>query len=175
MFHFLICTQHTRERRSNNSSGFISGSVTAYNDHHHLILRPEDIWLTILVQLKCYINGHAEEVRHLFVDRTDKQKLIIRGSTEVKGTGHFGVDWGLFSYKMSSILSENIKDPSLRDWALPTFTTTTKADQAAASILMLASLSKYFEYGYYTFCGFPSITLLGQKDDWVNLEEQSAQ
>jgi hypothetical protein len=160
------------ERRSNNDSGFINGSVTAYNDHHHLNLRPEDVWLSILVQLKCYINAHAEEVRHLFVDRTDQQELIICGSTEVKGTGHFGVDWGLFSYKMSSFLSENVKDPSLRDWILPAFTTTTKVDQAVASILMLASLQKYFEYGYSTMCGFPSITLLGQKEDWVNLEEK---
>ena len=160
------------ERRSNNRSGFINGSVTAYNDHLHLILRPEDIWLSILVQLKCYTNAHAEEIRHLFVDRTDQQELIMSGSTEVKGTGHLGVDWGLFSYKMSSFLSENIKNPSLRDWILPEFTTSTKVDQAVASILMLASLRGYFNYGYFTFCGFPSITLLGQKEDWVNLEEK---
>ncbi|KAI1785227.1 hypothetical protein LXA43DRAFT_151204 [Ganoderma leucocontextum] len=34
-----------------------------YRSHHHLRIRPDDVWLAILVQLNFYINAHAEELR----------------------------------------------------------------------------------------------------------------
>ena len=64
----------------------------------------------------------------------------------------------------------NIKDPSLREWILPTFTTTTKCDQAVASILMMSAMQKYFTYSCEVMCGLPSVTLLGRKEDWEKLE-----
>lgn len=42
---------------------FLSSAVKAYSYHHHLVLRPEDVWFSILVQLNVYINEHAEELR----------------------------------------------------------------------------------------------------------------
>jgi hypothetical protein len=39
---------------------------------------------------------------------------------------------------MSQMIANNIKDPSFREWILPSFTTTTKCDQAVASILMMS-------------------------------------
>ena len=71
---------------------------------------------------------------------------------------------------MSKLIAGSIKDPSLRSWILPCFTTTTKLDQAVASILMMATLQKYFNYSYdCTTCGLPSVTLLGSKSDWATL------
>jgi hypothetical protein len=67
---------------------------------------------------------------------------------------------------MTRLIEENIKDPSLREWILPSFTTTTKVDQTVAAILMMATLQKYFTFGCGTCCGLPSVTLLGQQSDW---------
>jgi hypothetical protein len=66
-------------------------------------------------------------------------------------------------------IEENIKDPSLRTWFMPSFTTTTKVDQATASIIMMATMQNYFSYGCYTCCGLPSVTLLGQRSDWETI------
>jgi len=52
---------------------------------------------------------------------------------------------------------------------MPTFTTTTKVDQATASIIMMSAMQKYFSYSCHTMCGLPSVTLLGQKRDWENI------
>jgi len=46
--------------------------VQAYTYHHRLILRPEDFWLAILVQLSSFINEHAKELRDLFVKHDGK-------------------------------------------------------------------------------------------------------
>ncbi|KAH7348321.1 hypothetical protein BKA65DRAFT_525548 [Rhexocercosporidium sp. MPI-PUGE-AT-0058] len=150
-------------------NGFVDSAVQAYNQHHHLTIRPDDIWLAILAQLNIYINAHAEELRSMFVDHAGQKELTIWELSDIKGTATFGVDWGKFSFKMSKMLAENIKDPSLREWMLPCFSTTTKVDQAVASIMMMASLQKYFSYGCGISCGLPSVTLLGEKSDWERL------
>jgi len=98
-----------------------------------------------------------------------QKHLEILDLSDIKGDAIFGVDWGKFSFKMSKMIASNIKDPSLREWILPSFTTTTKVDQAVASIMMMATLQKYFTYGCGLTYGLPSVTLLGQKSDWEKL------
>jgi hypothetical protein len=67
------------------------------------------------------------------------------------------------------MIEENIIDPSLREWFMPAFTTTTKSDQATASIIMMSTMQKYFSYGCGLHCGLPSVTLQGQKQDWEKM------
>jgi hypothetical protein len=73
---------------------------------------------------------------------------------------------------MSQMIANNIKDPSFREWILPSFTTTTKCDQAVVSILMMSVMQKYFTYACGVCCGLPSVTLLGEKKDWEKLEQK---
>lgn len=79
------------------------------------------------------------------------------------------VDFGLLAHRMTSLIQANVKDPSLHDWILPNWSTTTDEDTAVASILMMGTLQKYFSYEFALICGIPSITLLGQKSDWTDI------
>lgn len=158
--------------QANDTLGFVAGAIDAYNQHYNLIIRPDDVWFSILTQLKAYINANAETLRHLFVDYEGQKNLDIEDLSDIKGSAMFGVDWGKFSFKMSKIIADNIKDPSLREWILPSFTTTTKCDQAVASILMMSAMQKYFSYSCSLTCGLPSVTLLGEKQDWEKLEQK---
>ena len=67
---------------------------------------------------------------------------------------------------MTCLIEKNIVDPSLREWVMPNFTTTTDADKAIASIIMMSALQKFFSYKFSLKCGIPSVTLLGDKADW---------
>jgi hypothetical protein len=151
------------------NNGFVDGAVQAYNQHHHLVLRPEDVWFSILTQFNFYVNANSEQLRSLFVAHDGQKHLVISDLQDIRSkdpNAVFGVDWGKFSYKMTKMIADNIKDPSFREWILPTFTTTTKDDQAIASIIMMATLKKFFSYGCSIECGIPSVTLLGEKSDW---------
>jgi hypothetical protein len=151
-------------------TGFPAAAFKAYNEHQHLEIRPDDIWLSILTQFNLYVNAHAEELRDMFVAHEGKKDVTMVDFKDLKGDAAFGVDWGKFSYKMTAMIAANIKDPSLREWMLPSFTTTTKIDQAVAAILMMSTLQKYFNYNADCMtCGLPSVTLLGQKSDWERL------
>ena len=33
------------------SNGFVDSVFKAYAEHHHLVIRPEDVWFSILIQI----------------------------------------------------------------------------------------------------------------------------
>ena len=66
---------------------------------------------------------------------------------------------------MDEQIVKNIKDPSIADWLIPKFSTTTENDRIVASVTLMATLQSYFEYKYCLLCGLPSITLLGTVDE----------
>lgn len=149
-----------------SSNGFIEGAIKAYSSHHHLLIRPDDVWFAILTQLSIYINKHSEELRGKFVAPTQRGKKTL----EVVEIGdRFSVDNGVMAEKMSHLVQKNVVDPELRAWIMPAFTTTSKKDEVVASILMMGSLQKYFTYKFRYRCGIPSVTLLGEKSDWEKI------
>jgi hypothetical protein len=150
-----------------SKNGFILGGISAYNYHHHLTLRPEDIWFAILTQLSLYVHAHAEELRTFFVAHEGKKELWIECDGSVNSW-----DFGLIAERMGQLIAQNVVDPELHEWIMPQFTTTTETDTVVASVLMMGALQKYFSYGSYSRCGIPSVTLLGVKEDWQTLLER---
>ncbi|KAN0069278.1 protein of unknown function (DUF4419) domain containing protein [Elaphomyces granulatus] len=147
-------------------NGFVHACLQAYNDHHHLIIRPEDVWFSILTQLGAYVNAHAEELRGLFIQHQGQKELHIEKSLK-------GIDHGEMAFEMGKLIQGNIKDAEMRDWILPAFTTTTKVDEAVASMIFMGTLQKYFTYSWGTRCGLPSVTLRGEVGDWEAIRERA--
>jgi len=152
---------------SASQHGFVWAVFHAYSHHHHLILRPEDIWFSILTQLSFFINAHTEELRSLFVAHEGKKKLDVKTT----GTIHT-VDFGALALQMTRLIEENIIDKEFRTWIMPDFSTTTASDTVMAAILMMGTLQKYFSYQISLDCGIPSVTLLGEKKDWEKLAKR---
>lgn len=100
---------------SADRNGFVHSVAKAYNNHHHLVIRPDDIWLAITTQFSAYVNAHAEELRHTFVEHKGKKELTIAYA----GCNRYTVDWSDFTQKIVKLIEENILDPELREWILP--------------------------------------------------------
>ncbi|CAG7849621.1 SubName: Full=Uncharacterized protein {ECO:0000313/EMBL:CCA71038.1} [Serendipita indica DSM 11827] len=139
------------------SNGFINTVVDAYNEHYHLIIRPDDLWIAILSQFNFYINAHAEELRSHFVSHEGKEKLVVGAD--------FG--FGAAANDMGELLKTKIKDPSLYEFIVPTFSTTTPNDKIICSVMMMSTLKAYFSYEFCIDCGIPSITLEGEQEDYA--------
>ena len=146
-----------------SSGSFLRGAMQAWAHHLHLVLRPEDIWFTILVQLNFYMSANAEHVRHLFVDHQGKEETLLM--TEVMNAESLKELLGQFS----AVLNTRIKTTWMLDWIMPDFTTTTEDDKMTANILMMGILQSYYSYWACESCGIPSITLLGEREDWAKL------
>ncbi|KAH6915753.1 hypothetical protein BKA70DRAFT_1556345 [Coprinopsis sp. MPI-PUGE-AT-0042] len=146
------------------NNGFIDTIVKAYNQHHHLVLRPDDVWIAILGQFNFYVNAHAEELRDRFVAHEGKKKLVVTAL----GNRH-SVNFGDLARQMTELIDQNVVDKELKEWILPNFSTTRHNDTVVSSVLMMATLKAYFDYGMMLSCGIPSVTLEGERSDWVNL------
>ncbi|KAI1412898.1 hypothetical protein F5Y13DRAFT_38976 [Hypoxylon sp. FL1857] len=84
-----------------------------------------------------------------------------------------GIDHGKMAFAMTKLMQENVRDEGLQQWILPAFSTTTKVDQAVASIIFMGTMQKYFTYSWGTRCGIPSVTLLGEQSDWIKIRERA--
>lgn len=145
---------------SPSANGFIWAATYAYSHHHHLVLRPEDIWFAILTQLGFFINANAEKLRAFFVDHEGQKHLEVQAQD---------IDFAYMAQKMTELMAKNIKDPELRDWVMPSFSTTTETDRVVGSVLFMGAMQRYFTYGFRALCGLPSVTLLGEAADWENI------
>lgn len=67
----------SNEKIYSHPNGFVQGALRAYNNHHHLILRPDEVWISILTQFSAYVNAHAEELREMFVAHEGKKELVV--------------------------------------------------------------------------------------------------
>ena len=143
-----------------SKNGFVLGAISAYSNHHHLVLRPEDIWFSILTQLSFYINAHAEELRSFFVPHQGQEDLIIE-VPDVKTA-----DYAIVAEQMTYLLAKKVNDPDLREFVMPDFSTTTNSDKVVAAILFMGAMQKYFRFGARSGCGIPSVTLQGERADW---------
>lgn len=48
-------------------NGLVHALEAAYSRHYHLVLRPDDVWITLLTQFSIYVNKNAENMRGTFV------------------------------------------------------------------------------------------------------------
>lgn len=144
-------------------NGFVSAVLSAYNHHHKLTLRPDDVWIAITTQFSAYVNGNAENLRGLFVSHKDKKEInVTLGRPK----------YSQFAYLMSQEIKKHIKDPAVIDWILPKFSTTTSTDTVVGSVIAMATLKKYFLHIFTSMCGIPEVTLLGTPDDWKSIHEK---
>ena len=160
-------------------NGFVHAVMEAYNEHHRLVIRPEDVWFAILTQLGSYINAHAEDLRDVLLlpNDGDDGRIHLHIEADLKGGGGGGnspsVDHGRMAHAMTALMARRFRDEDLRDWVQPAFTTTTKADQAVASVIFMGAMQRYFTYSWGTRCGVPTATLLGAESDWVRVRQRA--
>ncbi len=152
-------------------NGFVHAALKAYNTQHHLTIRPEDVWFSILSQVGYYINAHAAELPDVFVSHKSMTPLAIGVGVPLRndrrrsdGPRYSGAS----AREIARVLGEHIQDPALRAWVTPSFSTTTLADRAVAAALFLGAMQTEKGSGGAGMAGggLPSVTLLGEVADY---------
>jgi hypothetical protein len=160
----LISGSIPTENYVSSGHGFVDAVRFAYSRHHNLTIRPDDVWIAIATQFSTYIEKNAEELRDKFVHHIGQKELEI---------GMIDLDFAKFSLYMSDNIAENIKDPKVRKWIMPSFSTTTDTDRVVGAMVLMASMKKYFSYKMTLMCGLPSVTMLGTEEDWVDIANRA--
>ena len=141
-------------------NGLVDTVLAAHNQHHALVLRPDDIWLAIVTQFSFFVNKHAEQLRGRFVAHTGQEhiELVVDPSTLF--------DVAYLAPVFAKELSKHVTDIGLRQWIVPEFSTTTDTDRIVGSIILMGAMKRYFSYGRSSSCGIPRVTLEGTHADW---------
>lgn len=147
-----------KEGLRSSSDSFVRGAIQAWGEHLHLVVRPEEVWFTILTQMNFFMNAHAESLRDLFVSHQGKEVIYIEDWT-----------WEAVIIRFQDEIQKRVKTDWLQDWIMPNFSTTTDSDRMTASVLMMGLTQAYFKFEGGVVCGLPSVTLLGDKSDWEAL------
>ncbi|KAI1056710.1 hypothetical protein LB507_001542 [Fusarium sp. FIESC RH6] len=144
-----------------SSGGFIRGAIEAWAQHQHLILRPDEIWFEVLSQMNLYMSANSETLRDMFVEFDGREKIVVEGDSWESMITSFGHE-----------LNNRVKTKWLKDWILPNFSTSTPQDDVTATILMMGLMKNFFDFEGMLVCGIPSVTLLGEREDWVKLHSK---
>ena len=160
--------QATGPRLIPSPTGLFGGIIRAYQQDLHLVLRPDDVWLAIATQFSFYVRKHAETLRKQFVAHEGKVELVLECAASCPES--LKVD--KMARDIICLMEQHLVDREIRDWLIPDFTTTTHHDIAVASMTMMATMQEFFSYRANTGCGFPSVTLLGEREDWVKLRHR---
>ncbi|GAM17474.1 hypothetical protein SAMD00019534_006490, partial [Acytostelium subglobosum LB1] len=150
----------------NNS--FVQSAVYAYNQHMHLVVRPDDVWLALITQFSFYVNAHSDKLRDKFVAFDDKKELEIVANGTL-----FNAPYEEMAILMTKQIADNIKDPSVREWVMPDFTTTTYNDRVVGSFALMSTLKNYFDYKFSLRCGLPKVTVMGSAADWAQVRQRA--
>lgn len=156
---------HTIGCYSNN--GLVGTVFQAYNEHHNVVLRPDDFWMSVMTQFALYVDGNSEALRSKFVNHEGQKELEV-----VSGGTLRTVHYGELCKMMTMQIQEKLKDPAVKDWIIPDFTTTTDNDVMVSSVVMMAAMKSYFSYKMSMMCGIPNVTLLGTPEDWKKLRKR---
>ncbi|KAG7129311.1 Thiol-specific monooxygenase like protein [Verticillium longisporum] len=146
-----------------SADSFVRGAIQAWGEHLHFVVRPEEVWFTILVQMNFYTISHAEDIRDLFVDHEGQETITIEDFT-----------WEQVLIRFQDEIQARVKTDWLQNWITPDFTTTTQDDLMTANILMMGLTKAYFRFEGGIICGLPSVTLQGEKSDWEALLDKLA-
>ncbi|XP_012565741.2 uncharacterized protein LOC105849841 isoform X1 [Hydra vulgaris] len=146
-------------------NSLIGALYDAYKNHYAISIRPDDVWLTIIIELAEYVDNHAEEMRHCFVTNEGRKTLTVIDESYSRTVDH----WACLIKKMSDLIDKNTK-ADVRDFIEPQFTTTTPNDSLIGRVALMGAMKNYFEYEFYLVCGIPQVTLMGTIDDWEKLK-----
>jgi hypothetical protein len=156
-----------------SQDSFVRGAIDAGVKHQHLVIQPQDVWLTILKQLSFYLRKHkddkevAENWDNLEGKTTEPMYALYMRVLDTWATNEFNL---------------RSKANWLLEWVRPDFTTVhndprggiligNSSEAMLANALMMATSSPSWEVLPAFPCrnGLPSITLEGMKYDWKNI------
>ncbi len=148
------------------SNGFLDTIHYAFCNHYDFELNADTFWMTIMQGFAIHINENAKKFQSIFVQHQGKKEIIIITNEFIKGNKNN--DWESTLDDFSTQIKKYIGDEK-HTLFQNNFSTTGKNEKAVSEIILMDTVKAYFSYTTLTFCGIPSVRLLGTKEDWKKL------
>jgi hypothetical protein len=136
----------------------------AFKRHYPLVIRPDDVWLTVSAGFAEMISDNAKKLRDKFVKHQGKVRLTVLTSPSPKWEDEV-------FHALGVQIAKHIGEDKFSQVTKP-FSTSQKTDAAVFQVVLMKAMDKYFEYSVIPLCGIPWIELQGTEDDWKSIIER---
>eukprot|EP01022_Parablepharisma_sp_SALTPOND_P012738 TRINITY_DN1651_c0_g1_i2.p1 TRINITY_DN1651_c0_g1~~TRINITY_DN1651_c0_g1_i2.p1 ORF type:complete len:348 (-),score=37.90 TRINITY_DN1651_c0_g1_i2:321-1265(-) len=147
--------------------GVPAALLLAYKYHADVLLRPDDIWITICHGLAKHISINAETLRKHFVDHDGKKKLVI-----LRPEPFDKMNWEAATGDFASLLQKEVKGDFSKVVECD-FTTTTRIEHVASLVSLMSTMKHYFEYNMICGSGIRNVYMAGTLEDWKKLRAKT--
>jgi Domain of unknown function (DUF4419) len=145
---------------------FFQAVHSSFDQHYPLALSPEVLMYLIAHEVAVTVNKHPETYRHLFTQSADKQTILVRDDTLVRGNPNS--NWARTLDQFDIALTERVP-PGIMDHLLPSFSTHTVESRAASLVTFMDAAKSFYDYRTQTMCGIPLVRLDGTPQDYQTL------
>ena len=142
----------------------------AYSGHHPLRLRPDDLWMPIVLSIAAHVEERAEAFRADFVSFEGTTQLNINVAPSYLDDGEI---WADVVHTIVSLIRANTRSDVAAAFE-PSFSTTDSVSRAASGIAVMSAMKHYFTYGVTLGCGLREVVLEGVPADWDALRTRAA-
>ena len=144
------------------------GYLDAYKNHRPITISPDIIWLLIVQGFSYHVCGHAEELRHMFVNFDGQKELTVK-RLDLNVFTATPEDWMTIFPSFIEQITE-FTGKSITETLAPNFTTTTPISLSVGQISIMSALKHYFKYKVLMGgCGLPYVTIEGSVEDWEKI------
>ncbi|CAF1475423.1 unnamed protein product [Adineta ricciae] len=152
-----------------STNAVLQAFISAYNQHHDLVLSPDDMWMVVCMKFADYVNDNAEKLRSLFVEHQEgKIKLTV---ADLLGER----EWDEFFNGMKVKIMKNVKGDVCNVLAAD-FTTTGKVESILSTACIMHAFKPYFDYRrVMCICGIRQVHFMGTLNDWQSLYTKAQQ
>jgi len=147
-------------------NGMVNAALSAYSSHHHLILSPDSVWVTITTAFANFVDRNAEQMRNMFVAHDGMKELVVYGGGSIQSA-----NYDHLIHLISEKIEENTKY-DIRNWLECNFSTTDVKSRTISKIVLMGAMKNYFSYKMCLCCGLPGVTLEGTLEDWQEIRNR---
>lgn len=151
-----------------NIHPFIYAAHKSYAEHRPLIISPDAVWLLISQAALTHISQNPKAHPAYSKALNDLPELIVPEADSGQSSNEFWL----------SRLNSFSRPPAdggegfIGDFLKPVFSTSDPNIQNAFKVCRLTSKSETFEFGLFSLCGIPEISLEGSVKDWETVHDK---
>ena len=152
-----------------NTNSLIAMCHLAFAEQRPMALTPDLLWHYIVKGISTHIHKYSEELRKKFVSHEGKMDLNVkRDKLDLDAD-----DWSSIFEEFRSQIEATMTEEGKAMISEKKFSTTSDVIDDVSCIALMDAMSDYFRYYVTIACGIPSITLLGKREDWIELKNRA--
>lgn len=152
-------------------NNFVRTYWDCFVNHGSAVFSASDLWLLISLNFSKYCALNPLAIQPYINPQFSGEKKVL---TIIENGDGNETDWKVRINKMVQEVIKESYQPEFIQGLQNDLKCATPIEQTACNISILKSVEYFYKYQFMSWCGFKSIRMIGDKDDWIHLRNKVA-